>query len=53
MEYHISIPYVYWSIGKNFKQYVLGYLKRVHPDMKPVRVHRYQYIICEKRGEIK
>lgn len=52
-EYKVGIPHFYWEFAdrnpKLFKQYVLGYLKLNHRDLKPVRVVKYKYVICVKK----
>lgn len=49
MQYQINIPEYMWYTGNQFKSYVVAYLKKNHPEMKPVRVRQYKYIVCERK----
>jgi len=53
LEYKIPIPAFYWWVSgsnpKLFKQYVLGYMKLYHPDLKIVRIKKPYYLVCVKR----
>ncbi|MFX3616255.1 MAG: hypothetical protein ACE3JK_01825 [Sporolactobacillus sp.] len=51
MEYHIPIPEYIWFTGEQFKPYVLAYLAKNEPDMKPVRIVRHRYIVCIKEDK--
>jgi hypothetical protein len=49
MEYQRSIPYSFWSFPpEQFKEAVRNYIERMEPGMKPIRIHRPYWIICEK-----
>ncbi|MFT8928495.1 MAG: hypothetical protein ABF969_04075 [Sporolactobacillus sp.] len=52
MEYRISIPAYIWNKeDAAFKSYVLSYLNKNEPEMKPVRVVRGKFIVCVKKEE--
>jgi hypothetical protein len=49
MEYQRSIPYSFWSLPKEqFKETVINYLQKMEPGMKPIKIHRPYWIVCEK-----
>jgi hypothetical protein len=51
-EYRITIPYCYkWMAAGNKKlyiEYIKGYIKSSHPNLKPVRVEG-SVVICVKK----
>lgn len=49
MEYQIHIPEYIWYSGNQLKAYVTAYLQKNWPGMKPVRIRRYKYVVCERK----
>lgn len=49
MEYQVSIPDSFWDFPDDrFKEAVRNYVERMEPGMKPIRIHRPYWIVCER-----